>query len=59
MIPDPNKFELVTELPDAMGDVSGAAWTIPVLANDNLYLRFKQKLICYEMKAVTEQVTNI
>lgn len=50
MKPVPNEFKIVTEMPDALGGISGAAWTIPVLANDKLYLRFKQKLICYEIK---------
>jgi len=49
MQPNPNKFTLITRFPKALGKVSGAAWTVPVLANGKLYLRFKQKLICYEI----------
>ena len=49
MKPDPNTFIKVTELPKALGNVSGPVWTKPVLAGDNLYLRFKQRLVCYEI----------
>ena len=49
MKPDPNEFVLVTELPKALGDVKGPVWTKPVLANGLLYLRFKQKLVCYNI----------
>jgi outer membrane protein assembly factor BamB len=47
--PDPDKFDLVTSLPSALGDVKGPVWSTPVVANRHLYLRFKQKLICYEI----------
>ncbi len=46
---DPEKFVLVTELPKALGEVKGPVWTKPVLANGLLYLRFKQKLVCYKI----------
>ncbi|MBN1290624.1 MAG: PQQ-binding-like beta-propeller repeat protein [Candidatus Latescibacteria bacterium] len=49
MKPDPYKFVKVSELPKALGNVSGPVWTKPVLANDHLYLRFKQRLVCYEI----------
>ena len=52
MRPDPAEFKLITEFPDALGDISGAAWTIPVLANDKLYLRFKQRLLSYDITAM-------
>ena len=47
--PNQDKFTLITSFPKALGKVSGAAWTVPVLANGKLYLRFKQKLVCYEI----------
>ncbi len=49
--PDPEKFLKVASLPKVWGKVSGAAWTIPVLANGKLYLRFKQSLMCLDIKA--------
>jgi len=49
MKPDPDKFNRVTKLSHALGDVSGPVWTRPVVANGLLYLRFKQTLVCYEI----------
>lgn len=49
MKPDPEKFIMVTQMPKALGKIKGAAWTVPVLANGKLYLRFKQTLICYKI----------
>jgi outer membrane protein assembly factor BamB len=46
--PDPNGLKKVAELRDALGDVRHPAWTIPVIANGRLYLRYMQRLICYE-----------
>lgn len=51
MQPNPEKFTLITGMPKALGNIRGAAWTIPVLANGKLYLRFKQKLVCYNISA--------
>jgi outer membrane protein assembly factor BamB len=50
MKPDPEKFIKVTDLPEALGDIKGPVWTLPVIANDKLYLRFKQRLSCYALK---------
>ena len=50
MKPDPERFIKVTNLPTALGDVEGPVWTLPVIANDKLYLRFKQRLVCYSLK---------
>jgi outer membrane protein assembly factor BamB len=47
MKPDPQKLVMVTQWPKSLGKIRGAAWTIPVVANGKLFLRFKQKLICY------------
>jgi outer membrane protein assembly factor BamB len=49
--PDPEKLVMVTGMPKIWGKVSGATWTIPVLANGNLYLRFKQSLLCLDIKS--------
>lgn len=50
MKPDSEKFIKVTDLPKALGDVKGPVWTLPVIANNRLYLRFKQRLVCYSLK---------
>ncbi len=49
--PDPEKFVKITELPKVWGRVRGATWTIPVVANGKLYLRFNQGLMCFDIKA--------
>jgi outer membrane protein assembly factor BamB len=49
MKPSPNEFVKVSELPSALGDIKGPVWTTPIISNGRLYLRFKQKLICYDM----------
>ena len=50
MKPDHDRFIKVTSLSRALGDVKGPVWTLPVIANDKLYLRFKQRLVCYSLK---------
>ena len=47
--PDPGEFVKVTEKRTALGKVRGPVWTRPVVANGKLYLRFKQKLVCYQL----------
>jgi outer membrane protein assembly factor BamB len=47
--PVPNGLNKVAELRDTLGDVSHAAWTIPVIANGKLYLRYMQRLHCYDL----------
>ncbi len=49
MQPDPNNFVLKTKMSRVLGKIKGAFWTRPVLANDKLYLRFKQKLACFNI----------
>ena len=49
MKPDPREFIKVTELRQALGEVEGPVWTVPVIANGRLYLRFKQRLVCYDL----------
>ena len=46
--PNPQKLDIVTKSPKALEKFRGAAWTKPIVANNKLYLRFMQKLICYE-----------
>lgn len=50
MKPNSEKFIKVTEMPRALGNVKGPVWTLPVIANAKLYLRFKQRLVCYSLK---------
>jgi hypothetical protein len=50
MKPDPERFIKVTDLPRALGNVKGPVWTLPVITNNKLYLRFKQRLVCYSLK---------
>ena len=47
--PDPSRFIKVAELSSALGDIRGPVWTMPVVANGRLYLRFKQTLVCYDI----------
>jgi len=50
MKPNPERFTKVTGLVRALGDVKGPVWTLPVVANDKLFLRFKQRLVCFALK---------
>ena len=47
--PNPSEFKLISEFKNALGKVSNPAWTIPVIANGKLYLRYMQRLICYDI----------
>ena len=47
--PDPSAFKKVGEIKSAIADVKNPAWTVPVVANGKLYLRYMQKLICYQL----------
>ncbi len=49
MKPDPNEFIKISQLRKALGNVKGPVWTKPVVANGLLYLRFNQRLVCYEL----------
>jgi hypothetical protein len=48
--PNPEKLNKITSLPKALGDLKGPVWTLPVIANGKLYLRFKQRLVCFSLK---------
>ena len=47
--PDPTGFMKIGEIKSAIEDVKNPAWTVPVVANGKLYLRYLQKLICYKL----------
>lgn len=49
MRPEPDRFVKVSEMQNALGDIRGPVWTRPVVANGLLYLRFKQRLVCYDL----------
>lgn len=46
--PDPKEFKKVTEFKGAIpGD---PVWSVPVIVSNRLYLRCKDKLVCYDLK---------
>jgi outer membrane protein assembly factor BamB len=47
--PDPSAFRKVAKFEKALGDVTDPAWTIPVVANGRLFLRYMQRLVCYDL----------
>ncbi len=47
--PDPSGFKLLGRIEHALEDVKNPAWTVPVIANGKLYLRYLQQLVCYQM----------
>lgn len=47
--PEPSGFKKVGEIKSALADVKALAWTVPVVANGKLYLRYMQQLICYNL----------
>jgi outer membrane protein assembly factor BamB len=49
MRPQPDRFVKVAEMRGVLGDVRGAAWTLPVVANGRLYVRFAQRLLCFDI----------
>lgn len=48
--PDPSQFIKAGEIKKAIKDVKNPAWTVPVIANGKLYLRYLQQLVCYALK---------
>jgi outer membrane protein assembly factor BamB len=47
--PDPSAFVKIGELENALKEVKYQAWTVPVVANGKLYLRYLQTLVCYNL----------
>lgn len=47
---DPKAFKLITKFMGAIPDVKKRTWTKPVIANNKLYLRHGNRLICYLIK---------
>ncbi|HEY3370619.1 MAG TPA: PQQ-binding-like beta-propeller repeat protein [Prolixibacteraceae bacterium] len=47
--PNPSGFVKAGEIHSALQDVKNPAWTVPVVANGKLYLRYLQQLVCYQL----------
>lgn len=47
--PDPEAFNLIGKMENALNEVKYQAWTVPVSANGKLYLRYLQTLVCYNL----------
>lgn len=47
--PDPSEFKKIGEIKSAIADVKNPSWTVPVVANGKLYLRYLQQLTCYDL----------
>ncbi len=47
--PDPKAFNVIGKIENALGEVRYQAWTVPVVANGKLYLRYLQTLVCYNL----------
>jgi len=47
--PDPKGLKLISSMKNALGIVKKYAWTVPVIANGKLYLRYMQRLVCYDL----------
>jgi len=48
--PNSSAFKLIGEINQALEDVQNPAWTVPVIANGKLYLRYLQQIVCYQLK---------
>jgi outer membrane protein assembly factor BamB len=48
--PSPKSFQKVGEMKNAIPEVKALSWTGPVIANGKLYLRYMQRLICYDLR---------
>ena len=47
--PNPKEFNQIATIKAAMREVTNPAWTSPSVANGKLYLRYMQKLICFDL----------
>ncbi len=47
--PGHERFIKVSEFRNAIPDVKQMCWTAPVAANGRLYLRYRQRLLCYDL----------
>ena len=44
-----NYYDDITAIENALEEVKHHAWTVPVVANGKLYLRYLQTLVCYNL----------
>jgi outer membrane protein assembly factor BamB len=47
--PDPGALRITGRFENALNEVKYQAWTVPVVANGKLYVRYLQTLICYDL----------
>jgi outer membrane protein assembly factor BamB len=47
--PHPERFILEAEFRNAIPEVKQMSWTAPIVANGRLFLRYRQRLICYDL----------
>ena len=47
--PDPEAIHIISKIENALNEVKYQAWTVPVVANGKLYLRYLQTLVCYNL----------
>jgi len=47
--PETSGFKKIGEIKSAIADVKNPSWTVPVVANGKLYLRYMQQLVCYKL----------
>lgn len=50
--PDPTGFKKIGKIKQALDDVKNPAWTVPVVANGHLVLRYLQQLVCYQLNTL-------
>ncbi len=48
--PEPSGFIKIAEFKNAIPEVKSLSWTLPVVANGKLYVRYLQRLICYDLE---------
>ena len=47
--PDAEAIHIIGKIENALNEVKYQAWTVPVVANGQLYLRYLQTLVCYNL----------
>ena len=51
--PHSDKLRIVSDFKNAIPDVKTHSWTVPVFANGKLYVRYLQRLICYDLNQMS------
>jgi outer membrane protein assembly factor BamB len=47
--PNSSGFKQIGKIKAAIKDVKNPAWTVPVIANGKIYLRYLQQMVCYSL----------